>query len=439
MMLFINNKELDMYSLLKNSSFNRSKKANRRIPYLIGKLGLGLLLGVFLTPLWGQAEEAGVTDKTIRIGSTLPLEGDFKVYGLAQKRGMEAALAGQTVQKRTIEYLTANDFYTPDKTMVAAKDLIAKGIFAMVNSYGSPTTKAALPILAENKVPAFGFLTGVGFTGPGDVLNFRVSYTAETDALVEIALAAGVKPVEVCMYIQNDVLGLAGVKGMRAALARHSGTEAIVQKLDQILNMPGDSPDRNNIGPVGAYLHHTISAHGGYQSLKKWEADNNSHCRFVVVLTAIEEPANMFMAFARYKGEPWFFSASSLLVGERLAKILSDNNVKDKVISAQVVPSLDSALPVVADARKALGKTLDYYSLEAYLVGRSFVTIMQAIEGPITREAFLKAARRQPYDVGGVKIDFTTDNQGSDFLETMVLQNGHFIPISRQDIAPLLK
>lgn len=400
---------------------------------------LSILLALSLNPMASQSEEIGVTDKAIRIGATLPLEGDFKGYGLAQKRGVEAALAGQTVQKRTIEYITANDFYTPENTTVAVKELINKGIFAMVNSYGSPTTQAALPILAENKVPAFGFLTGVGFTGPGDVLNFRATYATETETVMEVALAAGVKPVELCLYAQNDVLGMSGVRGMRAALAKHPGTDSIIAKLDQILQMPGVNPNRNNIGPVGVYQHQTFSAGNGYQSLKKWEAANDSRCRFVAVLTAIEEPADMFISYARAKNEPWLFSATSLVIGQRFVKMLSDHNVKDRIISAQVVPALDSTVPVVADARKAIGKDLDYYSLEAYIVGRSFLAIMQAIDGPITRENFLKAARRQPYDVGGVKIDFTTDNQGSDFLELMVLRNGQFSPITRQEIAALLK
>jgi hypothetical protein len=76
-------------------------------------MALGLLLG--LCAPWTWAEEAGVTDKTIRIGATIPLEGDYKVYGLAMKQGMDAALAGQMVQKRAIEFVAINDFYEPSQ------------------------------------------------------------------------------------------------------------------------------------------------------------------------------------------------------------------------------------------------------------------------------------------------------------------------------------
>jgi len=389
---------------------------------------LGLLLGFCTATPWSWAEEAGVTDRTIRIGATIPLEGDYKVYGQAMKQGMDAALAGQTVQKRSIEFVVVNDFYDPAKAVEAAKKLIGQGIFAMVNSFGSPTTRAVLPVLAENKVPAFGFYTGAAFTGPGEVLNFRASYAREVEMVVDAALAAGVKPTEVCAYAQNDTYGMAGVKGFRTALSRQPGMEQIVAKVDEILNMPGDNPERNGIGPVGVYQRDTVSAREGYQSLKKWEAASGNHCRLLAT-TAVYDPAATFMGYARYKGEPWIFSSPSPAAGNRLADLLKKNGIADQVVATQIVPSPDSSLPVVAEARKALGANLDYVSLESYIVGKLFVAIMQAMEGSLTRENFLKAARRQPYDIGGVKVDFTTDNQGSDFVLLTALQGKDFMVI----------
>lgn len=405
---------------------------------LKGGMAFGLLLSLCATAPWSRAEETGITDKTIRIGATIPLEGDYKVYGLAMKQGMESALAGQTVQKHQIEWVVINDFYDPTKAVEAAKKLINQGIFAMVNSFGSPTTRAVLPLLAENKVPAFGFYTGAAFTGPGDVLNFRASYAREVETVVDAALAAGFKPTEVCAYAQNDAYGMGGVKGFRAALAKQPGAEQIVAKVDQILNMPGDNPERNGIGPVGVYQRDTVAAREGYQSLKKWEAASGNRCRLVAT-TAVYDPAAAFMGYARYKGETWIFSSPSPAAGSRLATMIKEHGITDKVIATQIVPSPDSSLPVVMDARKALGGNLDYVSLESYIVGKLFVTIMQAIEGPLTRENFLKAARRQIYDIGGVKVDFTTDNQGSDFVLFTVLRGGQFIAITPPELAALFK
>lgn len=132
-----------------------------------------LLLNVL--PSW--AEESGITEKVIRIGASDPLEGDTKAYGQNLKKGIDAALTGQTIQKHTIEFEMLDDRYMPEKSVENTKQLINKGVFAMVGSFGSATTQKVLPIMAEHKIPAFGFYTGVGFTGPGDVLNFRPSST----------------------------------------------------------------------------------------------------------------------------------------------------------------------------------------------------------------------------------------------------------------------
>ena len=405
---------------------------------LRGGMALGLLLGLSATAPLSWAEDPGITDKTIRIGATIPLEGDYKVYSQV-KQGMDAALAGQTVQKHSIEYVVINDFYDPVKTVEAANELIGKGIFAMVSSVGTPTARAVLPVLAENKVPAFGFYTGAAFTGPGDVLNVRAGYTKEVETVVDAALAAGFKPTEVCVYAQNDAYGMAGVKGFRVALAKRPGMESIVAKVDQILNLPGDNPERNGIGPVGVYQRDTVSAREGYQSLKKWEAASGNRCRLVATAAAYD-PAAAFLGYARYKGETWIFSAPSFgAAGNRLATMLKEYGITDKVIATQVVPSPDSSLPIVAEARKALGSNLDYVSLEGYAVGKLFVMIMQAIDGPLTRENFLKAAKRQPYDIGGVKVDFTTDNQGSDFVQATVLRDGQFIAVTPQELVALFK
>ncbi len=352
------------------------------------------------------------------------------------KRGMDAALAEQTVHKRRIEFIAINDFYNPIEAVKAANQLIEKGIFAMVNSFGSPTTKAVLPLLAEKKVPAFGFYTGAAFTGPGDVLNFRASYAKEVESVVDAALAAGVKPAEVCAYAQNDAYGMAGIQGFRAALAKQAGTEQIVAKVDQILNMQGDNPERNNIGPVGVYPRDTVNARPGYLSLKKWEADTGNRCRLVAT-TAVYDPAATFMGYVRSKGENWVLSTPSPAAGDRLAALLRDYKIQNKVIATQIVPPPDSSLPVVAEARKALGGNLDYVSLESYIVGKLFLAILQAIDGPLTRENFLKAARRQPYDIGGIRVDFTNDNQGSDFVLLTLLQGDTFTVIEPSAVGKL--
>lgn len=418
---------------------NTRTTANPVKPKAIHKAALAMLTGLALLPIGVLAEEPELSDKEIRIGTTTQLQGDLKALGQSTKQGLEAAFNGQTVQKRAIKFEALNDFYDPKKSEENTKQLISKGLFAMIGTGGTPTTRSVLPILAEHKIPMFAPYTGAGFTSPGDILNFRAPYNKEVEAVVDAALTVGVKPTEVCAYVQNDSFGDSGIKGVRAALSKQSGTETLIVKLDEILKLSAsDSPQRNGIGPVGLYNRDTLNANDGYLSLKKWEKANNSHCRFVVT-TAVPGAAANFIGFARYKNEPWVFSTLSLGAGAGLVDTLKEKGVTDKVLATQVVPLLDSTLPVVADARKALGAELNYISLESYIVGKLFVAIMQATDSPLTRENFLKAARRQPYDVGGVKVDFTTDNQGSDLVILTSLRDGHFVGITTQDIAALFK
>lgn len=421
-----------------------SKRINKRIfSKLIETFEITLLSLTFaallLNALPSWAEESGITEKVIRIGASDPLEGDTKAYGQNLKKGIDAALTGQTIQKHTIEFEMLDDRYMPEKSVENTKQLIDKGIFAMVGSFGSATTQKVLPILAEHKIPAFGFYTGVGFTGPGDVLNFRPSSTKEIEAMITTALAAGVKPTEICAYVQNDEFGMSGLKGFRTALSKQSGAESIISKLDQLIAMEGDQPPRNNVGPVGVHNRNSWVARDGYLSLKNWEKESGTPCRLVITTTLLE-PTAIFISYSSYRNEPWVFSAISVVSGDNLSNELKNKGVTgkaEKVIATQVLPALDSSLPIISEARKALGNDLNYISLEGYVVARLFVEIMKAINGPLTHEAFLKAARLQSYDVGGIKVDFTTDNQGSDFVGFTVLKDGFFTSVTIQDMAAI--
>jgi branched-chain amino acid transport system substrate-binding protein len=400
-------------------------------------MALGLLLSLCATAPWSQAED-GITDKTIRVGAYMPLEGDNKFNALALKLGIEAALANQLVQGRRIEYAVINDFYDPAKSVEATRKLIDQGIFLMLGAYGSAAMKAVLPVLADQKIPAVGFYTGAAFTEPGDVLNFRASYAIEVESAINAALAAGVKPAEVCAYAENNTYGMSGINGLRMALAKLPGAESIITKLRQILDTPGDNPERNHIGPVGVYEWGTINARNGYLSLKKWEETSGYRCR-LVMMSAVYAPAANFMAYARFKGEPWVFSTLSILGSNQMKELLQEKGITDKVITTQIVPALDSALPVVAEARKALGNQISNVSLEGYIVGKLFIAIMRTIEGPLTRENFLKAAHRQPYDIGGFNVDFTTGSQGSNFVLLTHLKDGDFAPVKPGDLELLFK
>jgi ABC-type branched-subunit amino acid transport system substrate-binding protein len=386
-------------------------------------------LVAWLPILPSMAADPGVTNSVIRIGSTQPLQGDLRFLGEGMTNGMQAALKGAKIQGRQVELSVRNDSYNPSLTVEAAQALIEQGTFLMLGSTASQTTKAVLPILAKHQLPAVGFYTGAAFRGPGDVLNFRASYAQEVATAVENVLATGVKPTEVCAYVQNDAYGMAGLEGISMALIKQPGMGNVVGILNQLLAMEGDDPPRNNVGPVGVNRRGTLTAREGYQSLKAWEKKTGDSCRFIVtVLNPL--PTVQFINYALgYKGEKWVVSVPSPAVNNTLMDGLKKPYTQGKIIATGVLPPVDNNLPIIKQARDALGSDINAFSLEGYVVGKLFLTIMNNIQGELTRANFLAAARAKAYDIGGLAVDFTTDNQGSDFVQLSYFQDNAFKPM----------
>ncbi len=393
-----------------------------------------LLAGSLLVPLLAEAEEPGVTATEIRLGTVLDLEGRSKGLGQDMLKGMQAALKGKKVGKRELVLISANDSYTPEKTVTATQALLADNVLLFAGNVGTPTANVSLPLLALEKIPAVGFFTGADLLRPGegDIINFRASYIQEVAVVVQEALKNEIEPSGICAYVQNDAYGMAGISGMSAALKDQPGMEQTLSLLDDIVAMTGDEPERNGIGPAGVYKRNTFIARDGYDSLKAWEAKQGKPCRLIVTVGAYES-VGRFIAYAQSKGEPWIYSAVSFTGAGNFLKTLKAFNVKDKVVMTQVVPPLDSDLPIVVDARAALGEDLGYVTMEGYIVGRLLLYGFEALERDkkmITRENLLNTWRWNQFDLGGLKLDFNDDNQGSDFVGLTALVDEQWRPMS---------
>jgi len=407
--------------------------------------GLALLLaslvaGQAVTGEAAWAQQDGVTDRVIRIGGVMDLEGRSRGLGLGMKAGIEAAIRDQRIGGRRIEFLTVNDSYTPSKTIEATNRLLSRGVFVMIGNVGTPTARVSLPILAANGVPAVGFFTGAGILRPGvgDIINFRASYVQETAAVIRSAIDAGVGPGEICAYVQNDAYGMAGVVGIQRALAALPGTDVVTKTLDQILALEGKDPPRNNLGPVGVYKRNTFVSRDGYESLKNWERISNTRCKVVVTVGTYNAIAK-FAAYARYKGDRWIISAVSFTGADDFQTALSDVDIRGGVIMTQVVPTLDSTLPIVEEARRSLGSRFGWVSLEGYIVGKLWLFGMANIKGDITRANFLRAIRGRIFDLGGLRMDFSDDNQGSDLVVLTHLTASGFRPMPQRAWRELLR
>jgi len=420
------------------SQMNRKPISIKTSRYLVAAALASL---VTLSATSPAMAEDGVTNNKIVIGGVMDLEGRSSGLGQGMRNGILAAFEGEKVKGRSLEFVALNDSYNPQKTVKATKDLISRGIFAMVGNVGTPTAKVSLPVLEAAGVPAIGFFTGAGLLRPGvgDIINFRASYVQETAAVINVALKSGLKPAEICAYVQNDAYGMAGIAGVKAALKRTGEAEDIIPKLDEIMSLHGEHPYRNNIGPVGVYTRNTFSSKKGYESLKTWEQTSGYRCRLVVTVGAYASIAN-FIGYAAMQGEPWTYSAVSFTGAENLKKALAQYGVDKNVIVTQVVPPLDSSLPIVKDARNALGDRLNYVSLEGYVVGRFLVEAMKQTPGnDISRKSLLATIKGKKFKIGGLTLDYSNDNQGSDLVIATLLKNNDFSILGNGEMERLLR
>ncbi len=396
-----------------------------------------LLLTLLGHPAPTPAAEEGVSADAIRLGGVMDLEGRSKGLGQGMAAGIEAALKDATIQHRQLEFTVLNDSYNPEKTVEATRQLVDSGVFLVAGNVGTPTAKVSLPILKKEGIPAVGFFTGAGLLRTPNnthVVNYRASYTQEISAVIQGALEHGIDASEVCAYVQNDAYGMAGIQGIINAIQGRKGSQEIIQSLEKLLRMPGEHPPRNGVGPVGVYQRNTYLARPGYTSIKNWEQKHGSHCRLVVTVGSYTSVAK-FIGYARYKQENWLFSAVSFTGAENFKTALKEMGVDSGVIMTQVVPQLRSNLKIVKDARLALGADFNSVSLEGYIVGRLILHGLEHIDGEPTRRRFLDALLGKSFDLGGLKMDFSDDNQGSDLVTMTILRRGGWQPMQDSDWA----
>jgi len=369
----------------------------------------------------------GVTDKEIVLGSILPLEGRAAGLGQGMRAGLEGALAGQHVGERGVRVLYMDDLYEASLTPLKVRKLIRKGIFAMIGNVGTPTAAVSLPMLKAAGIPALGFFTGAGLlrTGDGPVLNYRASYVQETAAVIGSALKAGLKAEQVCAYVQNDAYGKAGLIGVQAALKQAGAPQPVLEGLEALLanstgkelvEQTGAGAPLNKNGPVGVYIRNSREVLPGYESLKNWEKKTGYPCALVVTVGAYDNIAR-FVHEVRSRGENWIISAVSFTGADNFSRELQRLGDTQNIVMSQVVPLLDSDLPIVQEAHRVLGADFGFVSLEGYIVGKLTLKLLEDTPPPLTREGFLEQARKARFDLGGLNIDFTRNgHQGSDLV-----------------------
>lgn len=175
----------------------------------------------------------------LRVGSVMPLSGQYSSVGGPVSRGIEIYFdrinkAGG-IGGHTLELVTADDAYDPSKTVPKVSELLEKEqVFATLGQIGTPNVAAAQPLAEQHCVPQLW--VGTGAPQFGDPANHAwttsgfLSYSTESKMLAE-SITSQKLGTKVAMLELDTDLGKAYVDSFKAA-AKDTGLEVVgTQKL----------------------------------------------------------------------------------------------------------------------------------------------------------------------------------------------------------------
>lgn len=356
-----------------------------------------LLLAI--TPLvWTAARAADA----IVVGRSLVLSGPLQSYGEAKRDGGDAYIhkvnASGGVRGRPIELVTLDDAYAPANTVANLRKLAAeKQPVAFLGLFGVPTVAAALPVLAELKIPAVGLTSGTdALRTPLNRYAFpvRASYADEARKLVGHVKTTGITKISV---IYSDNPFGQSVKDTLMAAFTAAGLTAAVVKVDPAGKESATAAQQALVGAPQAIFLTMLSQAA------------------IPVLTELKKQAS---SGALYTFSPVDTSTVTKQLGQKARGLAI----------TQIVPIPNGVrVPVVAEyvqALKDLGRgTPSFYGLEAFIEAKVLVEgLKRAGAGP-TPAALVKGLETMnDFNLGEYYVSYKPEaHTGAKFVEIDVI------------------
>lgn len=284
-------------------------------------------------------------------------------------------------------------------------------VVAILGNVGAPCAVTAVPIANETKTPLIGYVTGGAIlrkTPPDHyVVNYRASLNEEATAIVEGFIHSGrINPEEIAFFTQRDTFGDSFFDGGIAALQKH-GLE------------------RDSKVAHARYERNSIAIKRGLSELLLFERPIKA-----IALGAAGPPAVEFIREARKAGYDGLFATVSFVDAYYLAQQLGSDG--DGVIVLQVVPHIQSDVPLAAKFRKAMQDRdssiqNSFIAFEGYVIASMFCRALEQVNGPVTREKLITALLDLgTFDLGlGHNLKLTdNDHQACHRLWATVLEDG---------------
>jgi branched-chain amino acid transport system substrate-binding protein len=351
-------------------------------------LGFACLISV---PLAASAED-GVTNDEVVVGIVNTTSGPTATTGIMFNAGpkvyFEQLNKAGGVNGRHINAKYYDDAYEPIRAASETKKSIeADKAFVILNNNGTPTAKAVMPIIQRLKVPFLFPRTGdIAVREPFDrnVFHLRSSFAVEMNKLIDYVVS-NQKKTKIAVLSQTDVFGSV-VKSYALKALRKQGIR--------------------NFSAEGEVPRNSVDISEALATIAKSDPE-------VVVLGVTQAAAVPFLKLAQKSGKHWMYVALNNL--NPIANQLT-NGEADNVLVSQVTPNpVTSQLPVAQKFREAMKtagqeKSINFVAFEGYVNAQFFSEALKVAGASPTREKLIEAFESKEFDLGGIKVKYTSKN-----------------------------
>ncbi|MBF0101296.1 MAG: ABC transporter substrate-binding protein [Desulfobacterales bacterium] len=348
---------------------------------------------------------------SILLGQSCALEGQAKELGINMRDGAMLYFSHINnqggIHGKNIKLISYNDSYEPDTCIQQTQKLIKNdNVFLLFGYVGTPTSKVAVPIAEENKIPFFAPFSGAEFLRTPInryIFNIRGSYYQETDAMVDRLInEKDIKRISV--FYQDDAYGQAGFDGVQKALQKRG----------------------LQIWSKATYPRNTLEIDKAIEIIHPSQPG-------AIIMVGAYQPCAEFIKKIRDAGNGALLLNLSFVGADKLGELLKNKGLG--VVITQVVPFPHyKKIPIVAEYNSLLKKYTpdslpNYVGMEGFIASKILCNILQTIEEPINQEKFIQAAERHSdEDLGGFSYSFSpTNHQGSTMVDFSQIGPGGFI------------
>lgn len=360
-----------------------------------------------------HAASPGIGPRSILIGESAAFSGPSGELGREFRRGAHAAInevnAQGGIHGRQIVMIYRDDRYEPGLAKRNTQQLIdGDKVFALFGYVGTPTVKAALPLINQAGIPLIAPLTGAQLIRtPLNrlIFNIRASYHQEIEAIVNYFVRYGRSAIAVAY--QNDAYGNDGLDGALKALRKRN-----------LKPVATASVERNSIDTDETARKIAIA---------KPDA--------VLMISSYSTIASLITNLRR-RGSDAQMANVSFVGSSALTRALPEA-LRHGIGISQVVPyPWNVRVPLVRDYQKTLRRqqsdsSQGFSSLEGFIAAKVLIQGLQGAGPQPTREKLIEALEgMENLDLGGYRIRFSdSSHNGSDFVQMTFLmgRDGAFI------------